>query len=124
MSSGSTVGNFVEATFDAGKGKVTGSIYNFLNKDNSDKDQDFKKQNLATFAGDVYGNTVVGTSAKVGTNEVGSFTGSFFGVGASELGGNISSISREQGYGDAKWGAVFGATRGTTVDNYSIVEGR
>lgn len=122
MSAGSTVGNFVEATFDAGKGTVTGSIYNFLNKDNSNKDQDFKKQNLATFAGDVYGNTVVGTSAKVGTNEVGSFTGSFFGKGASELGGNISSISREQGYGDAKWGAVFGATRGTGIDNYSIIE--
>lgn len=122
MSSGNTIGNFVEATFDARKSEVTGTIYNFINHDVTKDENDFKKQTLASFKGDVFGNTVVGTANKAGTNEVGSLTASFFGASAREMGGQISSISREQGYGDPKWGAVFGATRGTTIDNFAVVE--
>lgn len=122
MSSGNTIGNFVEATFDAGKATVNGTIYNFINHDVAKNENNFIKQTLASFKGDVFGNTVVGTANKTGTNEVGSLTASFFGEGAREMGGQISSISREQGYGDPKWGAVFGATRGTSITNYSAVE--
>lgn len=123
-SSGSTIGNFVEAVFDASKSEVKGTIYNFLNQNVAQDENNFKKQTLASFEGNVFGNTVLGTANKTGTNEVGSLTASFFGEGAREIGGQISSISREQGYGDAKWGAVFGATRGTTTGNYSVIENK
>lgn len=107
--SSSTIGNFVQASYDTAKNTVSGSIYNLLNTD-ADNTTSFKKQDLVTFTGNVNGNTVIGDSTKLGTNEKGSLTASFYGSGAEELGGNVSSIIRKDGYADPKWGAVFGAT--------------
>lgn len=122
-----TIGNFVQAKYDIAKSRVDGSVYNFINKSvNSDADKvknsDFIKQDLVSFGGDVYGNTVTGTATKLGLGETGTFTGSFFGQDASELGGAISSIERSKGYAQPKWGAVFGATKGSNVDNFNVIE--
>lgn len=123
----STIGNFVQAKYDIAKSRVDGTVYNFLNssvKNNPDevKKADFIKQDLVSFGGDVYGNTVTGTATKLGLGEQGTFTGSFFGKDANELGGSISSIERSKGYAQPKWGAVFGATKGSTVDNFNVIE--
>lgn len=119
-SSEATIGNFVQANYDIAKGTVKGSIYNFINDNVSSTttNKDFKKQDLISFAGDVSGNTVIGTADKLGTTEKGTLTASFFGENANELGGSISSITREQGYGAQKWGAVFGATQGSILSNF------
>lgn len=105
----STIGNFVEATFDTKTSKVVGSVYNFNNADVNSRTTNFVKQDLIKFNGDVHGNTVVGQSVKQGTNEVGSLTASFYGKNAEELGGSVNSITRDKGYGVSNWGAVFGA---------------
>lgn len=119
----STIGNFVQAKFDTAQGKVDGSIYNFINKDVSNKPEDFFRQDLVTFQGDVYGNTVTGTATKLGIKpEQGTLTASFYGTAANELGGAVNSLTREQGYGEPKWGAVFGATRGTMVEQFNVIE--
>lgn len=119
----STIGNFVQAKFDTATSKLDGSIYNFINNDATNKPNNFKKQDLVTFTGDVFGNTATGVSTKLGAKtETGSFNASFFGSNANEIGGSVSSIDRAEGYGKPKWGAVFGATRGTTVGNFNTIE--
>lgn len=125
-SSEATIGNFVYAKYDTAKATVTGDIYNFINKDVANKPNDFVKQQLVTFTGDVFGNTVVGKATKLSGNEEGSLTASFFGSQANELGGSISSITREQGYAQPKWGAVFGAKAEIASDsglsNWNVIE--
>lgn len=125
-SSEATIGNFVYAKYDTAKGTVAGDIYNFINKDVANKPNDFVKQQLVTFTGDVFGNTVVGKATKLSGNEEGSLTASFFGSQANELGGSISSITREQGYAQPKWGAVFGAKAEIASDsglsNWNVIE--
>lgn len=111
-----TIGNFVEATFDTANSTLKGNIYNFINDnaggvDKNGKATKFTRQNLIGFEGDVYGNTAIGIANYAG--ETGNFRGSFFGQGAEELGGNITSVSNSNGYGEGKWGAVFGAERVT-----------
>lgn len=122
-----TIGNFAQAKYDIAKNQVTGSIYNLVRKDETDTKAPFEKRDLATFDGGVSGNTVIGQSKKVGTEEVGSFTGSFYGPQANEFGGNIASITRAQGYAEPKWGAVFGAvlakpkeTPSSDIGNWSV----
>lgn len=119
-----TIGNFVQAKYDISKGTVDGTIYNFINPNATDtaKADDFTRQDLVSFSGNVVGNTVIGTSTKLGVNETGSLTASFFGANANEIGGQVSSIQRSQGYTTPKWGAVFGATRGTTIENFNVIE--
>lgn len=116
-----TLGNFVEAKFNTATNQVTGSIYNLINEDDLSVNRDYKKQELVTFKGVVSGNTVAdGVSTKLGaTPEQGSFVASFYGDKAQELGGNVSSVTKNEGYGQAKWGAVFGATLGESSYNFS-----
>lgn len=125
-SSEATIGNFVYAKYDTAKGTVAGDIYNFINTDVANKPDNFVKQKLVTFTGDVFGNTVVGKATKLSGNEEGSLTASFFGSQANELGGSISSITREQGYAQPKWGAVFGAKAEIASDsglsNWNVIE--
>ena len=106
---GNAVGNFVQAEYDATNRKVTGSIYNVWNKDKADNTgKEVKAVDLVKFNGDVKGNTVLGESyLTYKTGDKGSFTGSFFGKNAEEMGGALNSISQE--YGKSAWGGVFGA---------------
>lgn len=119
-----TIGNFAQAKYDIAKNQVTGSIYNLVRKDETDTKAPFERRDLATFDGGVSGNTVIGQSKKVGTEEVGSFTGSFYGPKASEFGGNIASITRKEGYAEPKWGAVFGTilheNQTSDIGNWSV----
>ena len=114
-----TLGNFVQANYDVARNEVTGSIYNFINNDVTGNGR-FVKQDLVTFAGPVSGNTIVGSSTRLGASpETGSLTASFYGANAEELGGNVSSVTRDAGYGTNSWGAVFGAVRQDQNGNYS-----
>ena len=104
-----TVGSFVAAEYDAAKKTVNGQVYNVSTKDNTLQTPSIVP--LVKFAGDVHGNSVLGSSTNVTTsaNEKGDFKGAFFGAQAAELGGAVNNIT--SGYGDAKWGAVFGAQK-------------
>jgi len=107
--SGKGVGNFVQAEYDATNRKVNGSIYNVWNKDKADNTgKEVKAVDLVKFNGDVKGNTILGESyLTYKTGDKGSFTGSFFGKNAEEMGGALNSISKD--YGKSSWGGVFGA---------------
>lgn len=115
--SGNAVGNFVQAEYNSGTQKVTGSIYNVWDKgaDNGA----LEAVDLVKFDGNVVGNSVNG-GAQLQYGDIndgkGSFKGSFFGDMAQELGGALNSIDSETGYGNSKWGGVFGAKKieGTT----------
>ncbi|MCG3882830.1 transferrin-binding protein-like solute binding protein, partial [Psychrobacter sp. Ps3] len=105
---GDAIGNFVQAEYDAGNAKVTGSVYNVWNK--GAENGRFEQVDLVTFNGDVVGNSIVGGEAdrtySTG-NDKAAFKGSFFGKNAEELGGSFNSVT--EGYDEAKWGGVFGA---------------
>lgn len=121
-----TIGNFVEATFDTANSTLKGNIYNFINDnaggvDKNGKDTKFKRQDLIGFSGAVHGNTAIGTANYAG--ETGNFRGSFFGQDAEELGGNITSVSQGNGYGEGKWGAVFGAEKVTEEEAKTKTQG-
>lgn len=114
-----TLGNFVKAKFDTKTDKLEGSIYNFYNEkannENKSKPESYRVQDLVTFSGDAVGNTVNGTALY--GDKAGTFRASFFGPNAEELGGSITSIAEAQGYGEGKWGAVFGAKETKVEDN-------
>lgn len=104
----STFGNFVHATYDTAANKLNGNIYNFINSDVTNSESKYYRNDLLSFGGDVAGNTVVNGKATY-KDQTGSFAASFYGDAAQELGGQISSVA--DGYGAAKWGAVFGAQK-------------
>ena len=106
-----TVGSFVAAEYDAAKKSVNGQIYNVSTRDNTLQTPTVVP--LVTFGGEVHGNSVLGTSTNLTTSlkedREGNFKASFYGSKAAELGGAVNNIT--SGYGDAKWGAVFGAQK-------------
>lgn len=110
--SGNAVGNFVQAQYDSGLQTVNGSIYNVWDK--GAEDGKFEAVDLVKFNGNVIGNSVKGDSQLTYADSKGSFKGSFFGDKAQELGGALNSIDSATGYGDSKWGGVFGAQQITT----------
>ncbi len=112
------LGSFVEA--DLVVGTKTAAVKNgrifdkFVAKDHATGKVVAKgDNNLVTFEAGVRGNTFVGTAVKVVGQEKGRVSGSFFGAQAQEMGGTVNSIvgTAKNGYGDAKWGASFGAKR-------------
>ena len=108
--SGNAVGNFVQAQYNSGTQKVAGSIYNVWDKGAADGT--FEAVDLVNFGGDVVGNSVKGGAQLAygpAADGKGSFKGSFFGDNAEELGGALNSIDSTTGYGNSKWGGVFGA---------------
>ena len=108
--SGNAVGNFVQAQYNSGTQQVTGSIYNVWDKGAADGT--FEAVDLVNFGGNVVGNSVKGNAQLAygsAADGKGSFKGSFFGDKAQELGGALNSIDTTTGYGDSKWGGVFGA---------------
>src|SRR5699024_4710474 len=112
------VGNFVQATYNAGERNVKGSVYNVWDKGAANKDGNFTKVDLVEFEGNVIGNSVKGNANLTYGNvqdSKGSFKGSFFGKNAEELGGAFNSIDSETSYGNSKWGGVFGAQQVTTT---------
>lgn len=113
----STFGNFVHATYDTAANKLNGNIYNFINADVTKADSKYYRNDLASFDGDVVGNTVVNGKSTY-QNQTGSFAASFYGDAAQELGGQLSSVAN--GYGAAKWGAVFGAQKVGANSNQEI----
>ena len=67
------------------------------------------KDNLISFSGAVNGNKIEGDAIRY-DNEKGKFAGAFFGDGAEEMAGVISSAVEYNGkQPNYKWGAVFGA---------------
>lgn len=113
----STFGNFVHATYDTATNKLNGNIYNFINADVTNSESKYYRNDLASFGGDVAGNTVVNGKSTY-QNQTGSFAASFYGDAAQELGGQLSSVAN--GYGAAKWGAVFGAQKVGANSNQEI----
>ena len=115
-SDGEAIGNFVQATYNSGTQTVEGSIYNVWNT--NETDGSLFSVDLVTFDGDVVGNSVNGDSQLTYGNvqdSKGSFKGSFFGNKAQELGGALNSVDSSTGYGNSKWGGVFGAQQITTT---------
>ena len=64
--------------------------------------------NLIAFSGAVNGNKIEGDAVRY-DKEKGKFLGAFFGDGAEEMGGVISSAVKYGQKPNEKWGAVFGA---------------
>ena len=113
-----TLGDFVKADYDVSAKNVSGSIYNVKFKSDTTAtdlaNATGVRNNLVTFSGKVSGNSIIdGTSTNVVAGETGAFQGSFYGNAAQELGGSVNNISKD--YGNAKWGAVFGAQRAVPV---------
>ena len=107
---GEGVGNFVQAQYDSGLKTVTGSVYNVWDKQVAGGA--LEQIDLVSFGGKVEGNSVVdGTADRtyILGDDKAAFKGSFFGDKAQELGGSFNSITT--GYGDSKWGGVFGAQK-------------
>ncbi len=113
----SAYGNFVKAKvdFDQAKGgKINGSIFNVWDfGKKADGSKDVANVDLVTFDGKVVGNSVVDGKAMrtykkdVDAKNPAAFKGSFYGKGATELGGSINAVT--EGYGKGTWGGVFGA---------------
>ena len=105
---GEGIGNFVQAQYNSGDRTLSGSVYNVWDKQ---VDSGALEQiDLVTFGGNVVGNSVVNGTADrtyILGDDKAAFKGSFFGNKAQELGGSFNSITT--GYGDSKWGGVFGA---------------
>ena len=109
---GKAIGNFVQATYDAGNKTVEGTVYNIWDKDinKAAKDKVFEQVDLVAFRGEVVGNSVVNGTADrtyIKGNDKAAFKGSFYGSRAEELGGSFNSVTK--GYDKAEWGGVFGA---------------
>ena len=105
---GEGIGNFVQAQYNSGDKTLAGSVYNVWDKGATDGK--LEQVDLVKFAGNVVGNSVVNGSADrtyILGDDKAAFKGSFFGDKAQELGGSFNSITT--GYGDSKWGGVFGA---------------
>lgn len=105
---GEGIGNFVQAQYNSGDKTLAGSVYNVWDKGATDGK--LEQVDLVKFAGNVVGNSVVNGSADrtyILGDDKAAFKGSFFGDKAQELGGSFNSIAT--GYGDSKWGGVFGA---------------
>ena len=66
------------------------------------------KDNLISFSGAVNGNKIEGDAYRY-DGEEGKFAGAFFGDGATEMAGVISSAVKYGQQPNDKWGAVFGA---------------
>ncbi|MDO4777134.1 MAG: transferrin-binding protein-like solute binding protein [Cardiobacteriaceae bacterium] len=109
------LGNFVKAQVDFGKQRVAGYVYNAWLLNN--KKADVTENKLVQFAGNITGNTVIGTADRtyISGDEKADFRASFFGAKANEMGGSFNSITTDQKYGNEGWGGVFGAQRTIAV---------